>query len=1106
MRHSTRKLLLPCLALVALLAGCASAPPSAPRVAEVPICATVSADPGTRIDCALQTGKAACTEGTDYVGPIASALGVHPLLINRGFGRHRIIENNNQEWCDLEEGAQRAALQLATTPKKVRSEANREWQLFELGAGPDGTPAVAGFTDALATRRALLEGSDRAKRAGLPAQISGWTNLTGYTQTPGRVNDLYIDAANASRMLAGTDGGGIWQTTDAGVTWAPVNDFSGSLSIGNFALAPNTPSVIYAGTNPLGSHGYAPFGVLKSSDGGQTWSALTATNPANNPDWTYVTRIAVHPTNANELLAAVGSFNGGGVYQSLDGGATWSKLFNGSASYVAIHPTDVNRRIAALNDGTVWVTASGATAAAGWNNVRIITPAQFTSAYTKLALARTDPARVYALVSNAGMTELWASTTFGAAWQKLIRPPDNLGVIYDQDYLRFTGGLMVDPTNADKLTMWEAWAATTTNAMLASPTWKRAGCGWVDYHAVLPHPAFNGSSNRIVFGMDDGGIYRFNDVDTFDTAGACTGIASGMTHTQVYSVAGSGGNVIMGAQDVAPRVHRDLAGTSGKRWQFLRNPATNGSWIGDGMTTAADPTNPLVLYGSRQYLDFFRSADGGITASALCGNLNEGRCGGNTTASFIAPFVVDPVQPARLYAGGRSVWRTNDAAAVPPVWTVVRAPFTPPNFAASSNLVAISVARSDPNVVWIAYASGHVFKTANALAATPIWTEITARGSNTTLRILIDRTNANRVFLGFSGFFANRLAVSNDGGATFSNVTGLPSAPVYAIAQHPLNAARLYVGTGVGLFASDDNGATWSTSNEGPANVTVRDLHWATQSTDSAELLVATFGRGVWRATVPANAMACDTAVATGDCDADGIPNGIEAQVGRNPHVKDNDIFGDSRLFVMQMYRDFLTREGDAAGVNFWVGRIDRGERSRAQMAEEYVNSNEFQGRIAPIVRLQFAINRAIPTFATVFTQVAQRDAGMSIEALGRATLAASPLAGVYNGRAEAEFIATAYADLLGRAPTTAENAAAVAAVASVGRGGFLAQLANTQDYANGSMNNVYVTMMYMGMLRRGPEQGGFDFWVGVMRAGQSGLGLVQAFLDAAEYRNRFLP
>jgi hypothetical protein len=66
--------------------------------------------------------------------------------------------------------------------------------------------------------------------------------------------------------------------------------------------------------------------------------------------------------------------------------------------------------------------------------------------------------------------------------------------------------------------------------------------------------------------------------------------------------------------------------------------------------------------------------------------------------------------------------------------------------------------------------------------------------------------------------------------------------------------------------------------------------------------------------------------------------------------------------------------------------------------------------------------------------------------------------------------------------------------------------VANTNDYSTRSYNQVYVTMMYTGMLRRAPEQGGFDYWVGVMNGGQSGLGLVQAFLDSQEYRYRFLP
>jgi hypothetical protein len=1091
-------------------AGCAIVPASRPTIAEAP-CGGASTDPDVRLECALLAGRSACAQGVDHVGPMAGALAVHPLLINRGLGRHRILDHIDQDWCDLAQGAQRAALQLATSPKKVLSEANRDWQRFELGAGPDGAPAVEGFASALATRRERAEAAARAKRAGLPAQITGWTNLTGYTQTPGRVNDLYIDPANPNRMLAGTDGGGIWQTTDGGVAWAPVNDFSGSLSIGNFALAPNNPAVIYAGTNPAGSHGYAPFGVLKSGDGGQTWAALTATSPATNADWTYVTRIAVHPSNANVLLAALGSFSTGGVYQSLDGGATWSKLFNGSASYVAIHPTDPNRRIAALNDGTVWVTTNGGTTAAGWSNVRIITPPQFFPAYTKLALARTDPARVYALVSNGGTTELWASTTFGMAWQRLSRPPGTLGVIYDSSYLSYTGGVLVDPTNADKLTLWEAWAATTPNAMLADSTWKRAACGWVDFHAVVPHPAFNGTSNRIVFGMDDGGIYRFNDVDTFDAASACTGIATGMTHTQVYSVAGSGGNVIMGAQDVAPRVHRDLAGVTGKRWQFLRNPATNRSWIGDGMTTAADPTNPLVLYGSRQYLDFFRSADGGITASALCGNLNEGSCGGNTLAAFISPFVVDPTQPARLYAGARSLWRTNDAAATPPVWSVVRAPFTPPNYTAPARLVAIAVARSDPNVVWISYDSGHVFKTVNALSGMPMWTEITARGSNAPLRILIDRTNPNRVFLGYSGFFANRLAVSNDGGTTFSNVAGLPSAPVYAIAQHPLNASRLYVGTGVGLFASDDNGATWSTSNEGPANVAVRDLQWATQTSDPAELLLATYGRGVWRASVPANPTGCDTTVAAGDCDADGIPNGVEGTEGRNPLLKDNDVFSVNRLFVMQQFRDFLGREGDVAGITFWTNELNLGRHTRVSMAETFVTAPEYRNLIAPLTRLYFASFIRIPDFAGLRFWTLEFSSGRrGFDNIANFFAGSPEFAATYGTLSDAQFVDRVYLNVLRRSSSFDPSGAAfwLGEITSGrrSRGQVLGGFSESAEYQNTNANAILVVSLYTAMLQRSPTQAELDADVAALSVGTATQRtLIERMLASAEYRARFL-
>jgi hypothetical protein len=138
--------------------------------------------------------------------------------------------------------------------------------------------------------------------------------------------------------------------------------------------------------------------------------------------------------------------------------------------------------------------------------------------------------------------------------------------------------------------------------------------------------------------------------------------------------------------------------------------------------------------------------------------------------------------------------------------------------------------------------------TLNGLATTPTWSPVTTVPAGNKLRIYIDRTNASRVYIGLSGFVANRLVMTPDGGTTWPVVSGLPSASVFAIQQHPTVSSWLYVGTAVGLFASENGGTTWSTSNEGPANVQVRDLNW--YSDTPAVLLVGTFGRGIWRATL----------------------------------------------------------------------------------------------------------------------------------------------------------------------------------------------------------------------------------------------------------------
>ena len=116
-------------------------------------------------------------------------------------------------------------------------------------------------------------------------------------------------------------------------------------------------------------------------------------------------------------------------------------------------------------------------------------------------------------------------------------------------------------------------------------------------------------------------------------------------------------------------------------------------------------------------------------------------------------------------------------------------------------------------------------------------------------RITIDRANPNRVIVALTGFVPNNVWQTLDGGATWSSITSnLPNAPVFDVKRHPLNPAWLYAATSVGVFTSENGGASWSTTNEGPANIRVRELFWL----DDATLGAATYGRGMYRAAVAA--------------------------------------------------------------------------------------------------------------------------------------------------------------------------------------------------------------------------------------------------------------
>ena len=257
------------------------------------------------------------------------------------------------------------------------------------------------------------------------------------------------------------------------------------------------------------------------------------------------------------------------------------------------------------------------------------------------------------------------------------------------------------------------------------------------------------------------------------------------------------------------------------------------------------------------------------------------------------------------------------------------------------------------------------------------------------------------------------------------------------------------------------------------------------------------------------NVAANFTASSNGDADGDGIPDAVELVEGTNPNVKDNDVFGNARLFTMQQYRDFLSREGDVAGIQGWVNFINAGTYDRLQVINAFLLSNEFSGFVAPVVRLYFATYLRVPDYAGLtFNAGLVRNGTIGLVDLANFFSDSPEFGATYGALNNTQFVTLLYNNVLGRAPDTAGLNGWLAFISGGGsRGQVLLGFSESPEYMARSANKVFVTMMYTGMLHRTPEPTGFNGWVNYLdTAALTRTQVINGFFLSTEYHNRFLP
>ncbi|MCU1286718.1 MAG: hypothetical protein JWO13_3068 [Acidobacteriales bacterium] len=668
----------------------------------------------------------------------------------------------------------------------------------------------------------------------------------------------------------------MWKSFNAGGSWSPVSDLIANLAVTTLAIDPSSHSVIYAGTG----EGYSNFdavrggGIFKSTDGGANWSHLNGPNALFYPGaFDYVFKVLVSAHNPSNVYVAARS----GVWSSADSGATWRWSVVGNTCPDLVMRTDkagdylitacgqfsrgsILRNPNAENINSQWQTLL-ADDAIGRISLALA-PSNQDVIYA-MADRVQDPARNYALRAvyrsgSSGDPATWTVQTSAASPIKLntllLTNPEaatasecGVGNSFFVDQGWYDNVLAVDPVNPNRV-----WAGGIdlfrsddggANWGLASYWLAKGQPQYVhpDQHVIAFHPSYNGSSNRKMYVGNDGGIFRTDDALASTATGplaTCDSSQSGVTWTSINNGYGvtqfyhgapypDGSTYFGGTQDNGTIRSGVVSDTV---WSEILG--------GDGGYVAVDPTNTNRLFASNPGLSLKSSGDGGQTFAPATNGISD-------FGLFVAPFVMDPAQPKRLWTGGIYLWRSNDGAAT---WQRA-SDVTPGNGLVSS----LAVAPGNPNLVILGMSDGYILRQTNGLTSNSSTNVDYAFPRNGFVSsIAFDPKNQNVVYATYSTFGVDHAAhvyKSADAGSTWNQSDGvgdgaIPDVPVHSIAVDPNVTSRLYAGTDVGVFVSLDGGQSWAVENTGFANVVVESLKF---DASGQHLFAFTHGRGAWR-------------------------------------------------------------------------------------------------------------------------------------------------------------------------------------------------------------------------------------------------------------------
>jgi photosystem II stability/assembly factor-like uncharacterized protein len=681
----------------------------------------------------------------------------------------------------------------------------------------------------------------------------------------GRVSTVTGIPGKPGIYYVGTAGGGLWKTTDGGTKWDNVFKHGDSPSIGAVALAPSNPKDIWLGTGEANPRNdvLLGHGVYFSSDGGKKWQFKGL------KDAGLISNIVVNPTDpATAYVAVMGNpWKPGatrGVFMTTDGGKHWDKVLyvndTTGASDIEMDPSDpkvlyagmwtVQRKPWTLVNGSaaggIWRSEDGGRT---WNKLGGGLPTDTPTDRVKIAIAPSAPSTVYATMATQKCI-LWGSTDAGDHWHCISNN-------HDLSVRMFYFSSMAVAPNDPKTIYFSSFRLMKSTD--GGKTAKVLDHGvHVDHHAIWIDPK---NPERIIQGNDGGAYVSVNGGKTwraFNNLPIAEFYTVAIANTQPFGVCG-------GIQDnnaaCGPSNSLSSNGIWGADWW---NPAG-----GDGTYVVPAPSDPAIVYASSQTAFAARIDTRNWTQTFIRPSLASANDTPIATLKYrynwAAPIAVSPNDANTVYVGANVLFKSSDGGAN---WTAISKDLTRDikahqpiaggpvfhDISTAENtdtILSISIAPTDPKVIWVGTDDGLVWVTKDDGAN---WSNVSAGlpqavSLGRITQIGVSPFDAGTAYIAVDGHMLGDehpyVLKTDDYGAHWQGIAnGLPDDyAAVVVREDPNRKGLLALGTMRGLYLSFDDGAHWQSMTANLPTMAVWDLKFTKSPHD---LVLATHGRGLW--------------------------------------------------------------------------------------------------------------------------------------------------------------------------------------------------------------------------------------------------------------------